>query len=457
MPEPEGTVVEVTEDNAAEIARKEFAAEKAEREGKEAPKEPEKKEEEPTAKTDEELLSAQDEGLSEEEKTRKETLVKAKEEKPPAPETTLKGTSKTDEQLLDIKDDDLNEEEKARKDTLLKDIIKKDEEKQAENERILGTEDKDLKPEEVTLKKELLAEKGKDIQAQEKAEQALEKLVKDYAKENKITEEQAKEELESIGKVEEKYGKDTKKLAKATLHIQRLFTKTNEELKILQQKVSAPALTTELIVSSIKEGKFTLGSGKKATEAEVIAVYRERYPGLTEKIEDDEVVLQMAAKEIKQHMDINDKDSLAQFSLKAREKRGILLENLSGEDKAFAADIKPVLEKMPDGEIMRADFDLGDLVRWAKGGLDIAKVKRDAFEDGFKKGRASVNTKIKTGPISAEGGPAGGKAGLPALTELQKNDALEMFPNSEPEEAYKLYAELQKDRAEAKLKKKGKE
>ncbi|GAG37524.1 unnamed protein product, partial [marine sediment metagenome] len=245
------------------------------------------------------------------------------------------------------------------------------------------TEDSELNADELARKNELLATKGKESQEQEKARQESEKAVKAYAAENKISEEQAKEELESIDKIEEKYGKEPKKLAKATLHIQRLFTKTNEELKDLQARLSAPQLTTDLVVESIKEGNFSFANGKKATEAEVIAAYKEKYTDLTEDME-DEKVLKMAAKEIKEAMENRQKASLTALTGKAREKKDKLLSTLPESDKKFLPEIKPILEKTPDRQVMQGDFDLGDLILWAKGKGYDADVKK-AEEDGFKR------------------------------------------------------------------------
>ena len=424
-------VVEVTAENAEEIARSEFKAEKAEREGKEPPK-AESKEKPGTPA--------------------KETLEGKPAEKPEE-EGKPEATAKTDQELLDAKDEDLDETEKSKKDTLVKDLAKQTEEQEKVNKRLLETADEELKEDELAKKKELLAEKGKEQQEQQKSEKELGKIVKEYAKENEISEEQAKTELESIGKIEEKYGKDSKKLAKANLYLQRLYSKAQDDLKSVQQKASSPNLTIDSVIEAIEAGNFTSDGKTKLSTQQVIDAYREKNAKLTENIEDDEVVLQMAAKEIKEQYEKNHEVSVSKLDKQARTKSSDLLSKLSAEDKKFEADIKPILEKTPASQIMQEDFTLGDLVLWAKG-KNYDKAVQEARDDAFKRGRASV--KIKTGPIG-QGGPGGKATGVKALSDAQKDEAQEMFPSSPPDEAYKLYAEVEEDRAKRKAKNKGKE
>ena len=55
--------------------------------------------------------------------------------------------------------------------------------------------------------------------------------VKDYAKENEVSEDVARKTLESASKIVEKYNGDAKKIARANLGLQQLVAKKDEDIQ----------------------------------------------------------------------------------------------------------------------------------------------------------------------------------------------------------------------------------
>jgi len=390
--------INLTEDQNAAIAAealKEIEAEEAKEKKKTPEARPEKKEEKqetPRAKTDEALLAAKDEELNEEEKTKKQELVKAQQE--------------------------------------------------AEDKRILESKDEDLKEEEKTRKLEL-------IKAQEDEKtKVFEREVETYAKESSISLEEAREDLKSRDAIREKYKDDPKQLAKANLHMQRLYTRTQEELKAFKEAKPAQAeITIEGVTKAIEEGKFTI-QGKPATKDMVISAYREKNPDITETI-DDEAVLKIAAKEIRQAILDNQKEEQGKLAIAAKEKKDKVLTSLSEADKQFLPDIKPVIDNLTDAQIMNEKFDISAYLFWAKGKKTDQLIK-EAEERGYKRGKEEAKIIAQKVPVGAGNTPKG--PAKVALTEKQKNRALDMYDGLQAteEEKFDWYREYLKDNPEEK-------
>jgi len=420
MPEPieeKKEVVEevvVTEDNAAEVARKEFVKEKAEREGKEPPKEEETKPEEESKETPE-----------------KDTLNK---DKPKGKEKEEEAKPRTDEEILAVEEKDLSKDEKARK----KEIIINQEAQAKEDERILNTDDAELKEDELTRKKDLLIEEGKKLKVKEKEAKDKEQEITDYATEHNMSEEQAVEELKSIAKIEDKYGKDARKLAKANLHIQRLYTQVRQDLD--SAIISRSNITIDSVISAIEDGKIKIDGKNAATSEDIIASYRHKNPDITEDLE-DEKVLKLAARDIKSHLDQESKQSQAKMIGESEKKKQSLIKSLSENDKKYLPDIQDMLDELSPQQVMKADFSLRDAVLWAKGKhyeKDLQKAKEEGIEIGKR-----INTgKVKTGPVGGGSETVRTKT-RPVMTPAEKTEAWEMFPSSkDDDECFANYIEI---------------
>lgn len=404
----------VTEDNAAEIALNEFLEEKKKREErgnlpifeKEEPVEEKPVEKEP----------------SEEGKQKEELEKEAVEEKEPK--------EKEEEAEKDFREISIEEQNK-----------------------IIEAKEKEFSEEQDEAKKKGIKEELNDMK-QIVSLNSAETYIKTYAKDNNITEEDAKKEIESINKNIEKYGGDVKKISKAHLEIVRAFNKTQEQLKALREPSAQPIKAREMSISDaiemLESGKIT-SRGKVITIETAVEAYRQEHPNVSEKLEDN-AVLELVGEDLRRifiERDISAQREHRETTEKEAEKRrNVLLEGLSENDKQYLEDIKPLLSKMPADKVLNDNFNLTDMIQWAKG-LDknYSKSIREAEERGYNKGRLEAK-KILVRPItgpSGKGSAPFGDKGI-SLSEEEKEEALMQYPSISAEEAYKNYYEVKKDR-----------
>jgi len=322
---------------------------------------------------------------------------------------------------------------------------KEQEAKVKEEERILNAKEEELSEEDKVKKVEIV--KVKD----EAKLKTAETEIADYAKEHSISQEEARADLESIAKIQEKYKGDAKQLAKANLHLQRLYSKTEEEAKALKEAKPSVAqeVTVEAVEKFIEDGKVVV-NGKNVTKEQTIEAYRNAYPDLTEDMADDKV-LKLAAKEYKQQIDKNFVEQNTQISAQAREKRNTLFDTVSEADKKFIPVLKPLIEKLSDSQIMHENFSVNTYITYAKGQeYDTLSKKfeddKKAFgEKEYKRGLEEAKILGIKKPVGSGGNSPKGKNIV--LTEEQKKRAHEMFDNPDitTERAEQLYAEHLKE------------
>ena len=375
------------------------------------------------------------------------------------PELNDDGTPKAKSDEGKEKDTSKSEEEKATE------AQEQEAKRQEEEKKLLEAKDEDLSEEDKTKKAGIVKVKEEaEVKAKEEAnkateatKKAFEEEVTAYSKASEMSVEDARKDLESIGKIQEKYKNDPKQLAKAHLHLQRFSTKAQEELKALQEARAAmppQEITHEFIVKLIDNGKIAI-NGKVATKEEIVAKYREQEPDISETLEDD-AVLKLAARKMKDDYFTQQKELAAQISVQAKDKMSKLISELSEEDKQFLPEIKPVLDLQKDAAVMKDSFSLSDFVLWAKGKKYDAAIK-EADEKGFKRG-------LDEAKILGEKKPGGeGKVkdgdGKPkhTLTEAKKKRALEMYDGLEltDDQKYSAYLEyIADDNKETEKKKK---
>ncbi len=401
---PEIKPVEVTEENAAEIAEVEFKKEKAEREGKE-----------PEEKEDKDIKDKQDDGGEKKE--------------------GAEGLS--DDELLKADDTKLNDEQKAKKKELL-DIQKEeeDEKQKKTDDELVNANDEELDDEKKTKKQEII-KKRETLKKEEE-----DKDVKTYAAENDLSEDEARSELQSIAKIREQFKDDQKQLAKANLHLRRLQTRTAEELKAVSETMKSERLqkitADEVISELIDKGQLKV-NGRSLTRDDIVRDYKNANPDLPEDLS-DEAVLKLAARDIRSKIIETESKKGEALEGDAKKRRSELVNQLSEEDKKWLPAFKEQLDQYGHAEILNPAFSLKDLVYWAKGKVYDKDVK-ERETAAFKRGQESIKVKSPVGGDDRRG-PAK-KDGI-SLTDAQKNEALEMFPSAKDDnEAYKLYAEAE--------------
>lgn len=265
------------------------------------------------------------------------------------------------------------------------------------------------KPKEPTAEEKKAAE-----EAEKQAKADFEKNVLIYMDENSLSEKQAREELEHIGKIQEKYGKDPVKMGKTLLHLQRAFTESQERLK---QFTDAP-----------KEGELVINGKKLSVEEsreKMVEMYRGAYPKLTEDLDDDKVH-ELAITEYKKEYARFLEKQKTEISTKAASKRDELIKSLKDEDKPFLKDIKAILDKTDDAEIFAQDFDFSDYVYWARG-RNFHKVLKEREDAAYKRGleQKKILGAKPDGGNEPKGSTKPGKT--VTLTESEKQRALAMY------------------------------
>ncbi len=326
----------------------------------------------------------------------------------------------------------------------------KEAEAKKEEERLTNAKDDDLSAEDKTKKAEIV--KAKETETAK----GIETELADYAKEHNITVEEAKADFESIAKIQEKYKGDPKQLAKANLYLQRIYSKTEAEAKALKEaKAAQPVqeVTIEAVEKYIESGKVTL-NGKETPKEQVIEAYRQANPDLTDNLDDDKV-LKLAAKDYHAFIIKQMENQKTEVSVKAKEKRANIFDSVPEADKKFIPELKPMIEKLSDAQIMDVNFAINDYVTYVKGKkIDEITTRHEQEKKEF--GEKEYKRGLEEAKILGEKRPPDGKppigGGKVTLNEEQKKRALEMFDQKEITEAraYELYAEILEDEKKTK-------
>ena len=317
------------------------------------------------------------------------------------------------------------------------------EELKAEEERLLHSVDAELNDEDKGKKAELLKLREQDPVKKAQAE------IESYALKQNISIEDAKKEFESIGKIEEKYGKDSKQLAQAYLHLQKNLAKKDEEIKQAQEgAVRASMPTVESYLQMVDSGKMLNSQTKKSvTRDELVDGYRKVEPELTAEMSDEQV-LKLAAKTIIGKFEAVVEKNRSELTSKAKEKRVTLLNSIPEADRKYIAEeIKPLIEKYPDSQITSDAFQMQDVLYWVKG-KHIDEILKEHGEKEYNRGLSEAKILGKKSSDNPKGTGAGGSGKKTFnLTEAQKNDAEGKYESAleagtSKEEVYEWYAEL---------------
>jgi hypothetical protein len=379
-------------DKIADEARKEIAGEKVEK---------------PAEKKEEKEEKAEDGQETEEDKAAK---VKADEDKVKAKEAKEIAKKKEEEDALIAKDDkDLDEDERYKKIAITK--IREDDKKKTEDEAI-----------------------------------------KVFADKHKLPIDKAREELDHITKIKEKYKDDDRELPLAYLNIQRQNTKLSDDLKRVQEAApikSIEKLSDEDIVAEFVDGGKITEKGKSIPRERVLELYRLKHPKQTDNQEDD-VVASMLAKDIRQGLVMQRTTQIQDSKIKAKDKRAEIISSIEEKDKEFSDIVKEVVNNHSDEAILSDSFSVQDVIRWAKGEKydDLVSKHTDeikkAHDEGFRKGKENAKILGTKETVTPKESSKGSKT--VTLTEAQKKEALDMFdlPSMTDDEKYESYIDVKK-------------
>jgi hypothetical protein len=169
---------------------------------------------------------------------------------------------------------------------------------------------------------------------------------------------------------------------------------------------------------------------------------------------EDEKVYVLAEKEMREKIRIAEEKQAVALKDTAESKRQKLLNELPEADKKFAKDIRGGLYRLSDSEILDDDFDVSDLLCWARGKRyerDIKEAVEKAVVEAQKDKKILGNQGGGTGGGSSSQASKGGEA--PAkLSEEDKERALDMYDSLQisQEEKFSMYQKFLKKTAQKK-------
>lgn len=264
-----------------------------------------------------------------------------------------------------------------------------------------------------------------------------------YANKHAIPIEAAKEEIARNKAILEKYKNDPMEVAKAYHLSQVEFNK----LKAESQK---QAQTADPVIQQIMANpKGYVENFVKVNSAKLIEEFRRDNPAKSRDMDDEQITEELRDRGLgilQARMTTYQSD----LKINASRKREEFLSSIPEADRSFIPEIRTVLDKLPDHQVAAPNFEFKDLIRWAKGGADIDKVKRAEFDRGYKAGLEKAKILGEVGQPS----PAGKAKQRPSaqagndMTAYQKDQARQMFGNvyDNDDDIFKAYKEVTQSR-----------
>ena len=163
---------------------------------------------------------------------------------------------------------------------------------------------------------------------------------------------------------------------------------------------------------------------------------------------DDDAVARLASKSIVNKFQETVEKQGIEISSKAKEKRVTLLNSIPEADRKYVAEeIKPLLDKYPDNQIMSDAFSIQDVLYWVKG-KHIDEIIKETDEKAYNRGlsEAKILARKSDNPKGNQGNGGSGKKSS-VLTDAQKQEALDMYDSAaaagtSKETIFEWYAEL---------------
>ena len=268
------------------------------------------------------------------------------------------------------------------------------------------------------------------------------KEVVDFALKVGLTVEDAREELSKIKSITEKYKNDPKELARALRSTQSGYDKLRTERDLIRQEAETLKNRPVAPISPEVEVRSHLEQNRD----KIIEAYRTKFPAKSRDLEDDAIMEDVFDRTLNGYNSWKQQQQ-GLVQQQATKKREDLLNSISDADKYLLPDVKVVLEKTADTHLLSNNFNLTDIIYWAKG-QRYDKALKDAEERGYKRAmeqpriiaQVPTATTSKSSPTKAPATPG------EYLSNYDKQRALEMFDGTSltEEEKYKEYYDLHK-------------
>lgn len=326
------------------------------------------------------------------------------------------------------KEQEPSEEDKAAK-----------EQAEAEDKRILEAKDEELDETQKARKVELTA-KAAEAEKAKTPERPEEEIVRDHALKHNLTMDEAKEDIDKTKAIVEKYKGDPAELARALRSTQSGY----DQLKAKEAK-------PQVIIQ--KDPTAEIKEYAEKNREKIIEAFRRKFP-IKGAVMEDDAILEDAVAQAERDYEVWARGEGEKVTREATGRREQLLASVPEGDKRFIPDIKALLSRTPDNQVVHESFDIKDLIYHARGAYytpDRVKTLEDA---AFKRGKEDpkiIGVKSPSSGGPAPKAPSGASSGL---NGDQKSRALEMFVAEDgysEADAYKAFAdtfkeELKKDK-----------
>lgn len=267
--------------------------------------------------------------------------------------------------------------------------------------------------------------------------------IAEYAKKEGITVEAAKEEIDRSKAILAKYNNDPMQVAKAYRLTQSEYDKLKTQAETNKQSATDPVAAAIIANPRGYASKLIKDNAEK-----LITEFRQENPARSRDMDDEQITEELTERAASQLQSQLREHQLTVKSLAIR-KREEYIGTLNEVDKQFLPEIKSVLDKLPDHQIVSKTFDFGDLIKWAKGNHTDRLVK-EAEERGFKRGlqQKKIIGEVGHATPAAKVKPKAATTAGSNMTAYQKKVAREMFPQAtmSDEEAYAAYTEVTQGR-----------
>jgi hypothetical protein len=274
-------------------------------------------------------------------------------------------------------------------------------------------------------------------------DKTLEEQIKSYSEKKNVSMEEAKEEIESRQAIAKKYGDNNLELAGAYKAMQVELTKERAERIKAEKSFEVNALHMRVDPRQIEPEKLLQKKdGSFYTREEILDMVRAKHPKKTEEMSDD-AIYELAQDEYALVLESKRRTKLAEMEGEAKGRRAELIANIPKEGEPYKEEIQKQLNEFPNGRVLDKDFNLQDLIYWAKG-KDTDRLVKEADARGYRRGVenrriAGMSQKAKPGSHTNKQPDATNDFGLDAE---EKKTAEQRFSGDDIslERKYQLYA-----------------
>lgn len=265
------------------------------------------------------------------------------------------------------------------------------------------------------------------------------KLIEELALKDSLTLEEAEAQIVKDEATINKYKNNPIEMARALRQSQSFADRTRAELDAVKKAGTTPPAP---VINNIKD---YVQSQLDPIKDKVVEAYKKEYPELVENQTDDYIYGLIKKEAVDRTLKVMEENQTKLVSA-AKEKRANLILGLSDQDKAFLPDIKAIIDRTNDRQIMAKDYDVKYVIEWAKG-KQLDRLVKEAEERGFKRGQEQpkiLGEKIPGGGNNNNKGEGKGSTKKPSLSDEQKERALNMFdiPGMTDDEKFDAYIEI---------------